>query len=88
MVQFLQRKQVITTPYAKALSKAKSQKKPKGNLIQLTPTQDMRKLANLQRINVGRNLTTKNRKSLLLSSIINNKDRTINWSTSKGKKLT
>ena len=56
------------------------------NLIKLTPTQDRRRLAKLQRVNVDRNLTTYRWNPLLLPTVYNN-NRTINWATSIGKNL-
>ena len=83
----MQRRQAITTPYANVQSRAKPQKIPRGNLIQLNSTPDKRRQAKSQRVNVNRNKTP-NRRSPLPLPTVKNKNRTINWNKSTGKNLT
>ena len=85
MGEFMRRRQAIATPYASAPSRAKPQKRPRRKLIKLTTTPD-RRLAKPQRVNLDRNQTTC-RRSPLPRPAVNNKNRTINWTTSAGKNL-
>ena len=87
MGEFMRRRETTATPYATTPSRSKAQKRPRRNLVLLTPTPDRRRPVKPRKINVlWIQLICK--RSPNLSTTINNKHNTIDWNTKAGKELT